>query len=42
MPTGARDLIGRDPDLFEEFDLEATVEGHFVNEELSHLGLAFE
>ena len=42
MPTGARDLIGKDPDLFEEFDLEATVEGQFVNEELSHLGLAFE
>ena len=42
MPTGARDLIGKEPDLFEEFDLEATAEGHFVNEELSHLGLAFE
>ena len=42
MPTGARDLIGKDPDLFEEFDLEATVEGHYVDEELSRLGLAFE
>ena len=30
------------PDLVEEFDLEATVEGRFVDAELSHLGLAFE
>ncbi len=42
LPTGARDLIGKQPDLIEEFDLEATVEGHFVEAELSRLGLAFE
>jgi trans-2,3-dihydro-3-hydroxyanthranilate isomerase len=42
LPTGARELIGKDPDLFEEFDLEATVEGRFVDEGLSRLGLAFE
>lgn len=42
LPTGVRDLIGKDPDLTEEFDLEASVEGRFVDAELSHLGLAFE
>jgi hypothetical protein len=42
MPTGARELIGKDPDLFEEFELEASVEGRFIDAELSHLGLAFE
>ena len=42
MPTGARELIGKDPDLVEEFDLEATVEGRYLDEELSRLGLAFE
>lgn len=38
----ARELIGKDPDIGEEFDVEATVEGRYVFEELSRLGLAFE
>ena len=38
----ARDLIGKDPDLGEEFNVEATVEGDYVVEGLSRLGLAFE
>ena len=42
LPTGARDLIGKDPELVEEFDLEATIEGSYLDEELSRLGLAFE
>jgi len=42
MPSGAQTLIGKAPDLVEEFDLEASVEGRFVDAELSHLGLAFE
>ena len=42
LPSGARELIGKDPDLAENFDLEATVEGRYADEELSRLGLAFE
>jgi hypothetical protein len=42
LPGRARDLIGEDPDIVEEFDVEATVEGKFDLEELSRLGLAFE
>ena len=42
MPGRARELIGKQPDLVEEFDLEATVEGHYADQELSRLGLAFE
>ena len=42
IPSGAQALIGKAPDLVEEFDLEASVEGRFVDAELSHLGLAFE
>jgi len=42
LPSRARELIGRGPDLVEEFDLEASVEGRFEIEELSRLGLAFE
>jgi hypothetical protein len=42
LPSRARELIGKDPDLGEEFDVEATVEGEYVVEQLSHLGLAFE
>ena len=42
MPGRARELIGKQPDLVDEFDLEATVEGRYVDEELSRLGLAFE
>jgi hypothetical protein len=42
LPSRARELIGKEPDLGEEFDVEATIEGHFAIEELSRLGLAFE
>jgi hypothetical protein len=42
LPSRARELIGKDPDLVEDFDLEATVEGRFELEELSRQGLAFE
>ncbi len=42
LPSRARDLIGKDPDIVEEFDVEATVEGRFELEELSRLGLAFD
>ena len=42
LPSRARELIGKDPDLVEEFDVEATIEGRFAIEELSRHGLAFE
>ena len=42
LPSRARELIGKDPDLGEEFDVEATVEGRYAIEELSRRGLAFE
>jgi putative monooxygenase ydhR len=42
LPSRARELIGKDPDVGEDFDLEATIEGAFAFEELSRLGLAFE
>ena len=42
LPSRARDLIGKDPDLVEEFDVEATIEGRFLVEGLSRRGLAFE
>jgi hypothetical protein len=42
LPGKARELIGKDPDIGEEFDVEATIEGRFEIEELSRLGLAFE
>ena len=42
LPSRARELIGKDPDIGEEFDIEATIEGHFAVEQLSRLGLAFE
>lgn len=42
LPGRARELIGKEPDIAEEFDVEATVEGRFDLEELSRLGLAFE
>ncbi len=42
LPIGVRELIGKNPDVVEEFDLEATVEGRYVDQELSRLGLAFE
>jgi hypothetical protein len=41
-PSRARELIGKDPDIGETFDLEASVEGRYVTEELSPFGLAFE
>ena len=42
LPGRARELIGKPPDLSEEFELEATIEGRFQFQELSRLGLAFE
>jgi hypothetical protein len=42
LPSRARELIGKDPDIGETFDVEATIEGHYVSEQLSRLGLAFE
>jgi Putative mono-oxygenase ydhR len=42
VPSRARELIGKDPDIGEGFDVEATIEGRFEIEELSRLGLAFE
>ena len=42
LPGRARELIGKDPDLVEDFDVEATVEGRFAVDELSRRGLAFE
>ena len=38
----ARELIGKDPEIGEEFDVEATIEGAYAIEELSRRGLAFE
>jgi hypothetical protein len=42
LPSRARELIGKDPDIGEEFDVEATIEGRFQVEALSRRGLAFE
>jgi hypothetical protein len=42
LPSRARELIGKEPDMIEEFDVEATVEGFFEDEELARRGLAFE
>lgn len=42
LPSRAHELIGKDPDLVEDFDVEATIEGRFAVEELSRRGLAFE
>jgi hypothetical protein len=42
LPSRARDLIGKDPDIGETFDVEATIEGRFEVDRLSRLGLAFE
>ena len=38
LPSRARELIGKDPDIVEVFDLEASVA---VSEQLARLGLAF-
>lgn len=42
LPGRVRELIGKDPEVAELFDVEATVEGRFAVEELSRRGLAFE
>jgi hypothetical protein len=42
LPSRAREVIGKDPEIAEEFDVEATVEGAFAVEDLSRRGLAFE
>ena len=42
LPSRARELIGKAPDIVEEFDVEATVEGRFAFDELGRRGLAFE
>ena len=42
LPSRAWELIGKEPDVGEEFDVEATIEGAFAFEELSRRGLAFE
>jgi hypothetical protein len=42
LPSRARELIGKDPEVVEDFDVEATIEGRFADEELSRRGLAFE
>jgi hypothetical protein len=39
LPSKARELIGKDPDIVEVFDLEATVS---VAPQLARLGLAFD
>jgi trans-2,3-dihydro-3-hydroxyanthranilate isomerase len=39
LPSRARELIGKDPDIVEIFDLEASVS---VADELARLGLAFD
>jgi len=39
LPSRARELIGKDPDIIEVFDLEATVS---VADQLTRLGLAFD
>jgi len=42
VPSRARELIGKDPDIGETFDVEATIEGQFAVDELSRRGLAFD
>ena len=42
LPSRARELIGKDPDIVEVFDIEATIEGRYAEEELSRMGLAFD
>jgi len=39
LPSRARELIGKDPDIVEVFDLEATVS---IAPQLARLGLAFD
>ena len=42
LPSRARELIGKEPDIGEDFDVEATIEGQFLVEALSRRGLAYE
>jgi hypothetical protein len=42
LPSRVRELIGKEPEVGEEFDVEATIEGRFDFAELSRQGLAFE
>lgn len=42
LPGRARELIGKEPDVVETWDVEATIEGAFAVRELSRRGLAFE
>lgn len=42
LPSRARELIGKDPDVEELFEIEATVEGVFTHADLSRRGRAFE
>jgi putative monooxygenase ydhR len=42
VPSRAEELIGKPPDIGENFDVEATIEGLFTDERLSRRGLAFE
>jgi hypothetical protein len=42
MPSRVRELVGKGPDVVEEFDLEASIEGRFDDEMLSRRGLAYE
>jgi hypothetical protein len=42
IPSRAEELIGKPPDLGEDFDVEATIEGVFELGALSRRGLAFE
>jgi len=42
LPSRASELIGKEPDIGEEFDVEATIEGQFLVQALSRRGLAFE
>ena len=42
LPSRVRELVGKDPDLVEDFDLEASIEGLFADDELSRRGPAFE
>ena len=42
LTSRARELIGKEPDVVETFDVEAPIEGAFELERLSRQGLAFE
>jgi hypothetical protein len=42
LPGRVVELIGKQPDVGETFEVEATIEGRFLFQELSRLGLAFE